>query len=473
MTLLHTAPEIMYNALVGVKDATRRYRTFTSLLRQYRKTQEAAGSQPDPMRKRIQNASDTCGTGAQYYVWFRLERAIRSRKLQLLQAPTDLATMTQFIAYMRGEPAMEHRPFKNGLSAGAQWAYVSNALKALRIFTNVDWNAVPSLQDARTDMNREVQAHRASKFPLTREQIALMIARARSPDDTLIRVVQRTYVDASATLHTWTCSMLLQYLGILRYCEAGDATSTKAEPARLLSWGVGLKFFRLKQEWRWTRQPKHIGDHRDITEDVRLNELKNTPVDGVELVWRAGTATKGDQAARHTRTMAIWDPRNDKSLPTLAEWLRQEFLATRPHMAREGTPVFMVETRRSGWTALDNGRFNKILKIVAEGIVPNAAGTSSRQFRSGGKTNASWTEFAARRQGDLGATSALGRWAANSRIGNSDRYEQRPRELFYGIAEQMLTKSNASPSARERLERLGFQIEIRVRDALRGHCASQ
>ena len=474
MTLLHTAPDVLYDALEGTTDAKKRYRAYNRLLRQYKQRQVATPAQPDPMRKRIQNASDACGTGALYFVWFRVERAIRRQSRQLLHRPTDLDDITAFIAYIRGEPSIAYKPFKAELSAGSQWAYVANATKALRVFTNVDWNDVPSLQDTRTDINREVNARRSSKFPLSVSQVRRMAARARNPDEALIRGLQRTYADAKATLHTWACSMLLQYLGILRYGESGHSTSTRAEPARLLSWGVGLKFFRLKPEWRWTREPKHIGDHRDVTEDISLNDLKNTPVDGIELVWRAGTATKGNQAARHTRTMAIWDPRNGQELPKLAQWLKDEFARTKPHQAGHGKPVFMVETTRLGWVPLDNAKFNAICKRVAEGIIGNAAGVSSRQLRSGGKTNASWAEFAARRRGDLGATSALGRWAPGSRVGNSDRYEQRPRELYYGVAEQMLVEStNASPAAWSTMERLKFQAEITARDALRGRCSSQ
>jgi len=462
MTLWHSAPEILYDALITTPSAAQRYRVYLRTLRHYVTKQTEEPLQTDPMRKRIQNASDACGTGAQYFIWFRLEQAIRHRDRRELHTPTDLQTVTSFVDYIRGEPSVAYKPFKGNIKAGSQWAYIANATKALRVFTNVDWNAVPALQDVRTDMLREIQTHQASKFPFLLEDIRGFIKRARDPDVELLRGAQTTYADASAALRTWSCSLLLQFLGILRYCEAADATSTRANPTRLLSWGVGLTFFRLKDTWQWVRQ------------DVPLGDLEHKEVDGIELTWRAGVATKGNQAARHRRTRAIWDPRSSDELPKLAAWLREIYLATTKHNARRGTPVFMVETKRLGWVTLDNARFNKLFKLVAKGIASDAGDASSRQLRSGGKTSATWSEFSARMQDVMATTSAFGRWAEGSKVGNSDRYEQRHRERFFGIAEQMLTgHEDASPAAWSTLERIGFEVEIRTRDALRGRCQLQ
>ena len=465
-TLTFEKPVFVFDVLRQLKpDARSRYNTFMQLVRDFR--QDCAAhrvdgvAQHDPRRKRIVNSSSASTTGSKYWAWFRVSRALDANDCTSLQQPPTAIEIQIFIDWLRECLPSPYPPFRSNLQAGSVWAYLHHVFRDIKLFYNLDLASEPALQQVLKDLDQEIAAESGTKFPILRRQVVELYKKA-----------MRDASPCDSDFH-WAAEFLLIYLAILRFCEAGYTTASQVNPTRLLSWGRSLRFFRLKKKYRWCLIPRHLQNHRETTEDVDIDDIDETPVDGIEIVWRAGVPEKGIQKGkrlRKTRRMAIWNPRLDGNLPRIADHLRTIYVHLRDQGAAQfGSPVFM-QPKNGSWEPISLKAFNIRFKQLGTGIIPDADRLSSKQLRSGGKTNATWAAFEAHMADILSQTSQLGRWAPGSKVGNSDRYEDRPREYFFNIAERMLqTPETQSTSWNKSLERLAYKFEaicMRVRAAV-------
>ena len=406
----------------------------------------------------LHNASDITATGPNYFAFFWAETAIRYKDVSVLKNPPTTSLIQQFSDFLIMETHSFYRAFAITKFSTAK-TYFESTLRQLKVIANEHIGREPIIKTIRDQWQRKIDSQKAAKPPITRSQLLTIYQSARNPTKAMIDALPNTINQPSRFLQTWSTQMLLMYLSVLRFCEAGATQTSAVDNARLMSWGKHLQFFRVRQEFKWIKDERMLGDGVEITENVNIEEVCNTEIDGVEVVWRPGVHSKGEkgQAINHTRTVPIWDSRWKSEIPAVAKELQNLFKWQTEYGAEEGTPVFMYEHSDGDLRVIDNGLFNDTFKLVG-----GDKHLSAKQLRSGGKSNATYAEWEAEVNGRLNMTTLMGRW--RSKIGNSDTYERTFREPFITLAERMLTgKQPRQLSVRERLAKCYFQAEIAVR----------
>ena len=449
---VHLFPQLTFTTLQHCSSSKARWRALQKLRHDFR-TLMRTETTAQKFKTNSHNASDDTSTGPNYFAFFWVETALKYDSITVLQSPPDSQLVLRFTQFLSDTNHHFYRPFNISKVSSAK-TYLESTLRHLKVIANHNIGTEPQLKRIRDDWQRTIDSQRSAKIPMTRGEVMAIYYAARHPKSQLIAALPASISNPRQFLRTWSTQMLLMYLGILRFCEAGHTKTSMVDSARLMSWGKHIQFFALKAEYKWIRDERMIMSQRNLTRDVDLHELIDAEVDGIDIVWRPGTFSKGEKgkAVRHTRTTPIWNPRWDTTLPAIATELKELFAWQKQWGAAKGTPVFVYECGCE-LKPITNGLFNNVFKLAG-----GSKSLSAKQLRSGGKTNATYAEWEADIKGFLTTTTLIGRW--RSAIGNSDTYEKTQREPCMSLAERMMSeKPEQRLTLRETLAKYYFLAE--------------
>ena len=435
-TLFKEQPERLA-PLLRESDPRELYSDLRKLAQQFRSEQidlRAQGKCPVDVRiSKPRNASRLHVTGALQFVYFKLLTAPKNATVRYLSKKSTAAEVTKFAAWLISR---NDRNLKK-ISRGSALRYLDTVLQDIRIYDGVDLRNDVRLQEFMDDLDRNALPAKPQKKALTFATLLEML-QVLTDKTSRERILGPFTNNTRLLAQVWGIASLLQFLGISRFGEIGAGAATRLETNRLLSWGVSLRLFKLKEEANGFTN-EQISKRLDTTIDVPVEHFLTTDVDGFDIVLKAGVRSKGrrTRARRNVeKSLSIWDAR-DGNLPKITDMLRKLYNITKSFGAKEGTPVCAFEKKSGKFEAMDNGEYNTIMKELGRTIgMKDWKMLSSIQWRKGGKSTATRRERLHVVNIAQGRSTALGGWS--TQIGNSPIYDQQPREFYVGMSERMI-----------------------------------